>query len=420
MSRESHRSKDKPERSHYSAPQAQDSQSLTRSAIQTPNSPSDSTPTQGVNKKSGKSTNDAPFGKPHSLSSSSSSAESNKPKNELGDGKSNPIPPRQYPMTPDDMRKKFVLRDFVLIHYRKGAVRMNYNVEDLHIVMNMAINKFKRGPSLLEIKAPITICGDLHGQFADLHRILAALGQPYKGTRYLFLGDYVDRGSHSTELITFLLALTLLLPKRVYLLRGNHEIPNINKSYGFLHELRERYHAEKVTMDLYYHFNEVFSYLPLAGLVAGKILCMHGDKCISPELKSLNDIREIQRPIGMVKPSLVQDLLWSDPNARIKGFQKNKVRAVSFLFGEDAVRSTLKDLNIQLIVRAHQVIEYGYQFFCDKKLVTIFSAERYLDGCNIAGLLKVSATLQVTSLMMMPSEYWAVRAALPANESGTY
>ncbi|KIH43531.1 phosphoprotein phosphatase 1 domain protein [Ancylostoma duodenale] len=149
-----------------------------------------------------------------------------------------------------------------------------------------------------------------------------------------------------------LLALRIQFPRKVYLLRGNHELSNINRVYGFNAEIRQRYRNLAESKALYDHFNEVFAQMPLAALVSGRILCMHGG--LSPNLNSLDDIRRLQRPLRVVR-GLAQDLLWADPETGTKGFQQNKIRAVSHIFGEETVRDKCKQLNIDLVIRAHQV-----------------------------------------------------------------
>ena len=154
---------------------------------------------------------------------------------------------------------------------------------------------------------------------------------------------------------------------------------------------------------LYDHFNEIFCELPLAAIVEGKILCMHGG--LSPELCHLDDIRKIKRPLVVVR-GLAQDLLWSDPELGVKGFQPNKIRAVSYVFGEDAVQDKCKQLNIDMVIRAHQVVEFGYAFFANRRLVTVFSAARYHeDMCNFAAVVQVDGNLELSFMQLKPSEF---------------
>ncbi|KAH7724885.1 Ser/Thr protein phosphatase family protein [Aphelenchoides avenae] len=211
-------------------------------------------------------------------------------------------------------------------------------------------------PTLLEITPPLVVIGDIHGQFADLQRIFRLLGSKPGGTvgkrKFLFLGDYVDRGPQSIECIFALLVFKVRYPKLFYLLRGNHETLPINKCYGFYGELTGRFGQEKGNA-LWIAINQVFIWLPLAAVVKKRILCMHGG--IGPSLNSLDDIRNLKRPI--LDPNanpLACDLLWADPMIDLKGYIPNTVRGVSVYFGEDTVIEACARLKLDLIVRAHQ------------------------------------------------------------------
>ncbi|EPB70839.1 phosphoprotein phosphatase 1 domain protein [Ancylostoma ceylanicum] len=305
----------------------------------------------------------------------------------------------------DKERAGFNMKEFIKKHFIAGAARQNYEVYEIHLILEKAMDAMKNSPILLEVKCPVNICGDIHGQYGDLMRIFNACGLPFKH-RYLFLGDYVDRGRHSLEVIMLLLALRIQFPRKVYLLRGNHELSNINRVYGFNAEIRQRYRNLAESKALYDHFNEVFAQMPLAALVSGRILCMHGG--LSPNLNSLDDIRKLQRPLRVVR-GLAQDLLWADPETGTKGFQQNKIRAVSHIFGEETVRDKCKQLNIDLVIRAHQVVEFGYAFFCGRSLITVFSAARYHEELvNYAAVVKLK-----------PQEFEKVRRELEQKHEET-
>lgn len=164
--------------------------------------------------------------------------------------------------------------------------------------------------SLLELEAPIKICGDVHGQYTDLLRLFEYGGFP-PVSNYLFLGDYVDRGKQSIETICLLLAYKIQYPENFFILRGNHESAGINRIYGFYDECKRRY-----SIKLWKIFSDVFNCLPPAALVDEKILCMHGG--LSPELKNLQQIADIRRPCDVPEMGLLCDILWSDPSPNIK------------------------------------------------------------------------------------------------------
>jgi serine/threonine-protein phosphatase PP1 catalytic subunit len=164
-------------------------------------------------------------------------------------------------------------------------------------------------PMLLELEAPIKICGDVHGQYTDLLRLLEYGGFPPE-SNYLFLGDYVDRGKQSLETICLLLCYKIQYPENFFILRGNHEAAGINRIYGFYDECKRRY-----SIKLWKIFSNVFNCLPVSALVEEKILCMHGG--LSPELHSLQAIADLQRPCDVPDVGLMCDLLWSDPDPNV-------------------------------------------------------------------------------------------------------
>merc|ERR1712032_1263494 len=178
--------------------------------------------------------------------------------------------------------------------------------------------------ALLELEAPIKICGDVHGQYHDLLRLFEYGGLPPE-SNYLFLGDYVDRGSQGLECIALLLAYKIKYPDNFFLLRGNHECASISRIYGFYDECKRRH-----TVSLWKQFCEVFDRLPVCCVVDERILCMHGG--LSPELYRLDAIKDIQRPCDIPDMGILCDLLWADPDSAVKGWSKS-TRGASFTFG---------------------------------------------------------------------------------------
>jgi len=250
--------------------------------------------------------------------------------------------------------------------------------EEIKFLCTKSLEIFMEEPVLLEVSAPVNICGDTHGQYNDLLRLFEFGGRPPK-TNYLFLGDYVDRGKNSVETMGLLLAYKIKYPNNFFLLRGNHESELINHVYGFYDECRRRYNLK-----VYKLFSDCFNWLPISAIVDDKILCMHGG--ISPDLTSLDKIRKIVRPTEVPDKGLLCDLLWSDPDKMANGWGGNE-RGVSVTFNENIVNKMIEDLDIDLICRAHQVVEKGYEFFADKKLVTVFSAPNYCNQFDNAGAM---------------------------------
>uniref|UniRef100_H3AJ81 Serine/threonine-protein phosphatase n=1 Tax=Latimeria chalumnae TaxID=7897 RepID=H3AJ81_LATCH len=238
--------------------------------------------------------------------------------------------------------------------------------------------------------------GDVHGQYYDLLRLFEYGGFPPE-SNYLFLGDYVDRGKQSLETICLLLAYKIKYPENFFLLRGNHECASINRIYGFYDECKRRYNIK-----LWKTFTDCFNCLPVAAIVDEKIFCCHGG--LSPDLQSMEQVRRIMRPTDVPDQGLLCDLLWSDPDKDVLGWGEND-RGVSFTFGADVVAKFLHKHDMDLICRAHQVVEDGYEFFAKRQLVTLFSAPNYCGEFDNAGaMMSVDETLMCSFQILKPAD----------------
>ncbi|KAJ6811925.1 serine/threonine-protein phosphatase PP1 [Iris pallida] len=285
-----------------------------------------------------------------------------------------------------------------LLDARNGRTARQVHLTEAEIRQLCLTSKevFLGQPNLLELEAPIKICGDIHGQYSDLLRLFEYGGFPPEAN-YLFLGDYVDRGKQSIETICLLLAYKIKYPENFFLLRGNHECASINRIYGFYDECKRRFNVR-----LWKVFTDCFNCLPVAALIDEKILCMHGG--LSPTLNNLDQIRNITRPVDVPDQGLLCDLLWSDPDKDIEGWGEND-RGVSYTFGPDTVSEFLEKMNLELICRAHQVVEDGYEFFAKRQLVTIFSAPNYCGEFDNAGaVMSVDDTLTCSFQILKPSD----------------
>ncbi|ETO14793.1 serine/threonine-protein phosphatase PP1 [Reticulomyxa filosa] len=306
--------------------------------------------------------------------------------------------------------------------------------KDITKICDMCRRIFLEQPILIELEAPIKIVGDIHGQYYDLLRLFE-YGKFPPQANYLFLGDYVDRGKQSLETICLLLAYKYKYPENFFLLRGrvasffkkiikngkqllklrnygigrcialpspalkkrNHECASINRIYGFFDECKRRY-----TIKLWKTFTDCFNCLPVAAVIDEKIFCMHGG--LSPELKSMEQIRRLMRPTDVPDSGLLCDLLWSDPDKDVPEWGEND-RGVSYTFGPSVVSKFLKKHDLDLIARAHQVVEDGYEFFSRRQLVTVFSAPNYCGEFDNAGaMMSVDENLMCSFQILKPAE----------------
>ena len=275
--------------------------------------------------------------------------------------------------------------DFTKVGFTEGFIP-RFEGSDIKKLCRFAAETFKNEDTLLELTGDFVIVGDIHGNIRDLLRILAYTGNPFH-EKYLFLGDYVDRGEFSLEVCTLLFALKLALPNSIYLIRGNHEFKNINEKYGFKQEVVDEYDE-----DLYELFNEAFSYLPLAATINSKYFLVHGG--ISADLVNIKDINLIHRPIVSENDAnefanLVTDLVWSDPLA-INALFLQSPRGYGCLFGKEAIDNFLAHTGVYKIIRAHQCVQGGIESIDEDKLITVFSSSCYsLAPPNKAGSLRI-------------------------------
>lgn len=236
-------------------------------------------------------------------------------------------------------------------------------------------------PTLVDVNVPdgkhFTVCGDVHGQFYDLLNIFELNGLPSEDNPYLFNGDFVDRGSFSVEVILTLFAFKCMCPTAMYLARGNHESKSMNKIYGFEGEVRSK--LSEIFVEL---FAEVFCCLPLAHVINSKIFVVHGG-LFSVDGVKLSEISAIHRFREPPEEGLMCELLWSDPQPQLgRGPSK---RGVGLSFGADVTKKFLKENNLDLVVRSHEVKDEGYEIEHDGKLITVFSAPNYCDQMGNKG-----------------------------------
>ncbi|CAD8127349.1 unnamed protein product [Paramecium sonneborni] len=289
-----------------------------------------------------------------------------------------------------------IIERLLSVRGSKPGKNVNLSEAEVRGLCIKARDIFISQPILLELEAPLKICGDVHGQYFDLLRLFEYGGYPPE-SNYLFLGDYVDRGKQSLETICLLLAYKIKYPENFFLLRGNHECASINRIYGFYDECKRRY-----TIKLWKTFTDCFNCLPVAALIDEKILCMHGG--LSPELSNLEQIRRIMRPTDVPDTGLLCDLLWSDPDKDVQGWADNE-RGVSYVFSQEIVQVFLKKHELDLICRAHQVVEDGYEFFSKRQLVTLFSAPNYCGEFDNAGaMMSIDESLMCSFQILKPAE----------------
>lgn len=255
--------------------------------------------------------------------------------------------------------------------------------EELLSVYKKAQWYFEQQPVLLNLNGEYTVVGDLHGNLHDLFRIFHRFGfPPYR--KYIFLGDYVDRGEFSIECITLLFALMLKYPDCVYLLRGNHEFKEVNKHYGLYEQIMKKYNNES----LYELLNEAFAYMPLACILNQHFFIVHAG-IEHGNSKTLEKIQNVQRPITTYSGSFIADILWSDPTEKQTLSGAENARGVGHYYSEATVSQFLKKNSLGAIIRGHQCTN-GTMAMHKGKTLTLFSSSGYSQK-NIGSALLIQS-----------------------------
>ena len=300
-------------------------------------------------------------------------------------------------------------------------------------IIEKAKSIMMREPNIVRLDAPVIAVGDIHGQYYDLLNLLDEGGAPGTHETYLFLGDYVDRGSFSCEVMLLLLSLKIKYPEKIWLLRGNHECNTVSGHFGFKQECKVKY-----GVNVYYKFLLCFQTMPIAALIStayGDIFACHGG--ISPSLKTLDEIEKLDRFIEPESDLSLLDILWSDPitDDQVEGmteeeydafiqldFKSNPMRGCSYCFGYKALKEFLDRNKLVCLVRAHEVQQDGFKKHYDSivmeermksliasrvstekpgttfddlpPLITIFSAPNYCDRYeNRGAILRIDMAL---------------------------
>ena len=263
--------------------------------------------------------------------------------------------------------------------------------------------------SLIRLRSPCKIFGNIHGVYTDLMRYFESFGNPSDDNQmgdinvmqYIFLGDFCDRGLYSLEVILLLFALKVKYPDFIYLIRGHHEDRSINEKYGLGDECKDRLLDDiKNPLSIFENINKAFDYLPFGVLVDNNILLVHGG--VGSSINTLDDIENIKRPVSVVhnvtnKDELhIIDLLWSEYDEDIENIEINSERDKNkngFIvkYGKERLNNFLNENKIDLLITAHQFVKEGITTYNNDKLLTVFSATNYMDKYkNIGGMLNIT------------------------------
>ncbi|MHA1301814.1 MAG: metallophosphoesterase [Candidatus Helarchaeota archaeon] len=258
--------------------------------------------------------------------------------------------------------------------------------EDIIDLCNKVNKILDDEPSLIRLNdksEKILIIGDTHGDYNTTNKIVHKF-QTESYDRLIFLGDYVDRGPKDIQNINFLLNLKIMEPKKLILLRGNHEFPVMNLNYGFVNQVLNYFKED--ADEIYNKYRETFSKLPYS-VQYRKILMLHGGVPVRMDDSSytLEDIKKIPKNIGKLDdlPDIGQQIIWNDPKETIEEDQQS-YRGIGYFFGLKSFNKFMDENNLEYLVRSHEAFLGGHRLFFDGRLISIFTCSYYQRGIKIA------------------------------------
>ncbi len=244
--------------------------------------------------------------------------------------------------------------------------KKDITADDVKQLVGMICDLYASQPNVVEIPGRrVIFVGDLHG---DLDSALAVRNYFLKSKDYsmVFLGDYGDRGPAQAETFNLVMALALQFPDRVVMLRGNHESEEVATRYGFYMDISRKY-----SHSMFEQYLKVFAVLPLAGLSSNGVFCCHGG--VPEKIDNLSQILAINRRLPNFPDDVAYQMVWNDPKDRDFDFRPSCRGKRMKYFGQVAFDRFATDLDIELMLRGHEVFEEGFKSFFGGKLFSIFT-----------------------------------------------
>ncbi|MBK5114261.1 MAG: metallophosphoesterase [Candidatus Heimdallarchaeota archaeon] len=264
------------------------------------------------------------------------------------------------------------------------------NAEEINELIDRFIFLMKGKPTLKRIKdGSVLVVGDIHGDFTILKSIIAGFRKNDHINHLIFLGDIVDRGSQSISCLNLLYALKITYPERVHIVRGNHEAISVNSHYGFLADITQFSDSSETNQktinnslpELFVNFNRSFGAMPLA-LVHEEFryFFVHGGIPIEPI--SLKEINDLPKADLLLSNPIIKQMLWNDPREGVEKYTYSMRGDGIYIYGQEVLDNFLKQNNLKMIIRAHEVFPDGHVYMFNNKLLSLFTSEDFYQGVN--------------------------------------
>ena len=256
------------------------------------------------------------------------------------------------------------------------------SVEEIKLICDSVKEIFSKEQNVVRVSSPVTIAGDIHGQFHDMLELFKT-GGDVSNTKYLFLGDYVDRGLHSVQVITLLFLMKIENPDQIILLRGNHEARSQTQVFGFYDECLMKFGDSQV----WKMFTDTFDMMPVSAVIDNKLFCCHGG--LSPSAPTIDDLQQLERRRELGDNGALADVAWSDPEDDHQGWLPSP-RGAGYTFGQDVLEAWNHLNGLEMLIRGHQMVDEGFFWHHNQQTLTLFSAPNYMYRCgNTAAVLEI-------------------------------
>lgn len=317
------------------------------------------------------------------------------------------------------------LKEFLQLLSNPDEEFIPLSIKDQPIILNKDFiskliadckNQLIKSPSVITLRSPVKIYGNINGQYNDLMRYFSLFGRPseFKGDiecmDYLFLGNIVNRGAFSLEVFCLLIALKVKYSSVFHILRGSQDDLEISKLYGLAEECKTKL-GENINdnKSIFKKICDLFEYLPIAAVVNNQILCIHSG--IGEHIKTISDLN-IKKPYNLFDSVVAQEALWSTPTGSLlkDDYPNNNITTNlrNKHYDEAMVKEFLAKNKLKMIIRSHDVCESGIEKLYNDKVLSIFSATNYCGYQNNGAILIIKKNFEIQPKILTCEDNYSV------------